>query len=116
MTRALSLLLATTALAAIALPARAADADAPPEAAEGDVQAVVVTGQRVFRQGALDESQIVKTEIFDADSVDRAHAVNVNEVGTSIYRSPNSLRDDSLSPGSGSERCGNRGFSGYRTT
>lgn len=80
MTRALSLLLATTALAAIALPARAADADAPPEAAEGDVQSVVVTGQRVFRQGALDESQIVKTEIFDADSVDRAHAVNVNEV------------------------------------
>lgn len=37
-------------------------------------------------------------------------------LGTSIYRSPNSLRDDSLSPGSGSERCGNRGFSGYRTT
>lgn len=39
-----------------------------------------------------------------------------NEVGASIYRSPKRFSDDSLAPGNGGERCGNRGFSGYRTT
>lgn len=38
------------------------------------------------------------------------------EVGASIYRSPKRFSDDSLAPGNGGERCGNRGFSGYRTT
>jgi hypothetical protein len=37
-------------------------------------------------------------------------------LGTSIYRSPERRGDDSLVPGSGSERCGRLGFSGYRTT
>jgi len=41
--------------------------------------------------------------------------ISCTQLGTSIYRWPNRHGDDSLVPWSGSERCGNRGFSGYRT-
>ena len=49
-------------------------------------------------------------------SVQDRLSVSAPYLGASIYRSPNLLRDDSLVPGSGSERCDNRGFSGCRIT
>jgi outer membrane receptor for ferrienterochelin and colicins len=47
---------------------------------ESEAREVVVTGQRAFRAGALDETAIVKTEIFTQKSVDSVHAVNINDV------------------------------------
>ena len=70
-----SLLLAATAL----IPTTAAWAEDGAGASEAGASEIIVTGQRVFRAGALDEATIVKTEIFDAAAIDRAHAVNINE-------------------------------------
>jgi outer membrane receptor for ferrienterochelin and colicins len=51
-------------------------------AAEDDnsAETITVTGQRTLRAGALDETTIVKTEVFDLQAVDNTHAVNINEV------------------------------------
>ncbi|MEM9963833.1 MAG: TonB-dependent receptor [Asticcacaulis sp.] len=48
--------------------------------AHNDIQEVVVSGARPLRSGALDRNTIIATEVYNQTTVDRVHAVNINEV------------------------------------
>jgi outer membrane receptor for ferrienterochelin and colicins len=50
------------------------------QASTDTAEQIIVTGQRTMRVGALDETTIVKTEVFDLKAVDNVHAVNINDV------------------------------------
>lgn len=67
-----------------------------------------------WRLKRAEEWDELLTQIIEGNIAETRLAAD--QLGTSIYRSPSLLRDDSLAPGSGSERCGNRGFSDYRIT
>lgn len=56
------------------------DAAASDMAVQKGLEEITITGQRIFRSGSLDESSIIKTQVFNADAMEKAHAVNINEV------------------------------------
>jgi outer membrane receptor for ferrienterochelin and colicins len=82
MFRKLSAAVAAVLVSALALPVQPALAASPPAAnatsSDDALQEVLVTGRRDFRPGALN-SEVVKTEVFDAAQIERVNAQNINQ-------------------------------------